>query len=576
MRDFFEEFRFYRDSIGLDGFLGRFDLEKMSPRQIYYIVHGRMPDSLVAATGDLRDEISDIFVAALCSDEFRTSFISRFLASFPEKKRIIFVHIPKCAGSTLSAYLVGRYVSLLTDLQNPKIINDADFFRSIKDLVLESLVSDTVYVHGHTHLSTYARWGAIRLDDQVISVVRNPVDLVISQINYVLTRIFSDESPVGPDTAGWRSEFGISEEDVTRQDPEFIDKLAVKILHHQGVVPANVMCRFLGDGTHQGAIDQIVSLNVELTDLKRYHSWCRNRWGVEPGLRVNESRKFIFYENFSENQKSYIKSITEEDNTLFDLISRHLDDFGSSHLIGRELLETTPERSKEGSGGVLSLDEDKDEQPSRRDLMLQFESLGENCEFGLVQRRCGADPLGLFRFSSAPYARLLDILQAKFEGLGERRNIEIRESETGREYMVLDKRYGLLYHAWVEVGLEEPEEIAKRETRRIPLLVRKIKEELSMGEKIFVYHGMEPLTEDKARELGSALRDYGPTTLLWVELADSDHEPGQVEWVEPGILLKGYMDRFAPGENAHDLSLGCWVVLCRNAHRLWRSSVTSQ
>ncbi len=42
------------------------------------------------------------------------------------------------------------------------------------------------------------------------------------------------------------------------------------------------------------------------------------------------------------------------------------------------------------------------EQITLQDLMLQFESLGQNCEFGLVQRRAGADPLGLLRFDSAP------------------------------------------------------------------------------------------------------------------------------------------------------------------------------
>jgi hypothetical protein len=36
-------------------------------------------------------------------------------------------------------------------------------------------------------------------------------------------------------------------------------------------------------------------------------------------------------------------------------------------------------------------------------------------------------------------------------------------------------------------------------------------------------------------------------------------------------LLKGYIDRFAPGENAHALSLECWTALCRNALALHRT-----
>jgi hypothetical protein len=193
-----------------------------------------------------------------------------------------------------------------------------------------------------------------------------------------------------------------------------------------------------------------------------------------------------------------------------------------------------------------------------------FESIGENCEFGLVQRRCGAEPLGLFRFSSAPFPKLVKALRARFEGLGKPNNLEIQVSDNGREYMVLDKCFGFLFHAWVLVGEMEPSEIAARETRRLPLLIRKLIEEMTLGDKLFVFHGMTPLTLEEARELAAALRDYGPATLLWTELADDDHAPGTVEFIEPG-LLKGHMDRFAPGENAHDLSLDCWVTLCKNA-----------
>jgi hypothetical protein len=37
-------------------------------------------------------------------------------------------------------------------------------------------------------------------------------------------------------------------------------------------------------------------------------------------------------------------------------------------------------------------------------------------------------------------------------------------------------------------------------------------------------------------------------------------------------LLKGYIDRFAPGDNAHDLSLNCWIELCRKALAMRRAS----
>jgi hypothetical protein len=74
--------------------------------------------------------------------------------------------------------------------------------------------------------------------------------------------------------------------------------------------------------------------------------------------------------------------------------------------------------------------------------------------------------------------------------------------------------------------------------------------------------------------LVEALRAYGPATLLWVTLHDPKHPPGTAEAVAPG-LLKGYIDRFAPGENAHALSLECWTALCRNALALQRTQPDS-
>jgi Sulfotransferase family len=212
---------------------------------------------------------------------------------------------------------------------------------------------------------------------------------------------------------------------------------------------------------------------------------------------------------------------------------------------------------------------------SDRELVLRFESIGENCEFGLVQRRCGAEPLGLFRFASAPLPKLMAGLEQGFEGLSDPDNLEVQLSSNGREYMVYDRKYQLLYHAWVLAEEASAEAVHQREIRRLPLLIRKLIEDLKLAEKIFIFHGMEPLSQEDAQGLLARLRNFGPNTLLWLELADAAQRPGTVEWAGEG-LLKGYMDRFAPGDDAHDLSLDCWVAVCREAYRLWRDDKAGQ
>ena len=203
-------------------------------------------------------------------------------------------------------------------------------------------------------------------------------------------------------------------------------------------------------------------------------------------------------------------------------------------------------------------------------LLMKFESLGENCEFGLVQRRCGAEPLGLLRFASSPLPKLLAALRGRFTGMGTPQTTEIHISSNGKEYMVADLQYGFEYHAWVNVAERTADEIHRRELRRIPFLVDKLTDDLRLGEKIFVYHGMKPLTDDDALTLHSAMITYGPATLLWVELADEQHPSGRVEWVHPGVL-KAHIDRFAPGDNAHDVSLDGWLAVCGAAQDLFEA-----
>ncbi len=207
---------------------------------------------------------------------------------------------------------------------------------------------------------------------------------------------------------------------------------------------------------------------------------------------------------------------------------------------------------------------------SPHDLMLSFESLGQNCEFGLVQRRCEAEPLGLLRFASTPLPNLLAALDGHFVGLGSAETIRAEISANGREFMVRDTRYGLVYHAWVKAGEMTAEDVTRREVRRVPILVRKLREELELGEKIFVFKGMGAAAEEEIFPLAAGLRRYGPNTLLLVTLADADHPPGTVERRRPGFFV-GYIERFAPGENAYDFLLDQWVAVCREALRAHRA-----
>ncbi len=133
--------------------------------------------------------------------------------------------------------------------------------------------------------------------------------------------------------------------------------------------------------------------------------------------------------------------------------------------------------------------------------------------------------------------------------------------------MVRDSRYGFGYHAWVNAGAMSPEDVTRRELRRVPFLVRKLLEDLEAGDKTFVFKGMGTMPEEEVFPLAMALRRFGPNTLLFVTLADAEHRGGTVDVRGPGFQV-GYLDRFAPGDNAHDFMLSQWVKICRETYRL--------
>ena len=208
-------------------------------------------------------------------------------------------------------------------------------------------------------------------------------------------------------------------------------------------------------------------------------------------------------------------------------------------------------------------------------LALRFESIGENCEFGLVQRHCDAEPLGLLRFSSTFLRPLIRGLDDGFQDLGQPGDVEPRLEGDGRkEFMIHDRAYGLVYHSFVYEGQRTADQMREQEAVRLKFLRRKFMEELQRGEKIFVYKRNTAVPEEEILPLLLALRRHGDNTLLWVVPSERDRPPGTVEIVMRG-LMKGYIDRFAPEDNAHDFSFDGWMRVCANAVALAGLSRTS-
>ena len=215
-------------------------------------------------------------------------------------------------------------------------------------------------------------------------------------------------------------------------------------------------------------------------------------------------------------------------------------------------------------------------------LAVRFETLGDNCEFGLVQRRAGAEPLGLLRFAGfhipveQRLERLIMALDARFEGLGRPETVRAEAAgEAGRrEYLIRETVYDLMYHSFQPEGRVDPEALRLQEAKKLQFLRRKLLTDLASAEKILVWKSNVRLAESDVMAAVSALGRFGPNTLLWVEEAEPGFPPGTVQR-RGEHLLKAHIERLAPYVEATDIYYEGWFRICAEADRLTRESSTT-
>ena len=198
-------------------------------------------------------------------------------------------------------------------------------------------------------------------------------------------------------------------------------------------------------------------------------------------------------------------------------------------------------------------------------LLREFESLGANCEFGLVQRHFGAEALGLLRWGHVQLGLdgLLDMIGRRFEGIGQ----DVTLQEFHGEWVSRDERYAVVFHTMRLVGTVDRDRFLTSERNRIQFMADSLLGLMQEAETMFVYKVERP--EDAARlpALRDALRGLGPAPLLFV--TEAPDRAGHVQDDGDG-LLTGYIDRFSPVDDVHSYcSFDLWLQLCRTARRLW-------
>ncbi len=199
-----------------------------------------------------------------------------------------------------------------------------------------------------------------------------------------------------------------------------------------------------------------------------------------------------------------------------------------------------------------------------RALAQHFESIGHNCEFGLVQRGFEAEPIGLLRFVMMVTHALVEGVMKRFEGVGNPATTRVFVSDPPEsEFKVHEQTYYLWFATGRTPADTTAETLHAEQCRRLAFLQRKFVEDLAEGHKIYVVTRPEIMTEAEALALYCALSVHGPNTLLWTVHGDSARA-GQVDRLRPGFLL-GHLGQV---DDIYYAQWDAWLSVMANAYLL--------
>ena len=339
----------------LEHLLANVDVAEMTAATVYRSVFSDAPDlaslPLPFADYDARSHLA----AIIRSPAFQENCLGNILKAFPEKHRTVFLHIPKCSGTDLIANLADHQVSLSKRLEDRGWTDTEAFLRTIARTMGRLQREERVFLHGHITLREYVRLIGLRMDDRIFSILRDPIEQLVSQVNYAISRIVQDPLGQSPDARAVLDTLGLNRlpEQARKAD---LRQLALAYLRRSEVFDANPICKYLSDSptpSFTSALRSVIFYNIELTETVFYNPWLESRWGIQSKSRRNRSTTFINREDVFSLPVDVLEHLAGEDQKLFDTVNwaiRHnrtlsIDGQGLRPLLrSQEMIDALPAR----------------------------------------------------------------------------------------------------------------------------------------------------------------------------------------------------------------------------------------
>ncbi len=344
-RDVLLLFQEYRESGGIEALFEQVDWSTSTADQLesaFGVTPAATAESAPAksaegSSADSGDEGKRLALSLVRSREFQSNLIGFVIQAFPEKRRLSFVHIPKCGGTTVNALLGGKFPWLNPQLVEPAWTDEKALFRALRTLADRVQESEILFISGHHSIRWYLDRGVHRAGDRMFTVIRHPYEMVFSQVNYIIKRFRLDPNLTAPDTRDWAKQLGPDRFE-RPLDNGRAKSIAIELFDDPRITRPSLLTSYLGNGNIRSALEAIRKTGIEIVSLDSLKEWLDKEWDIKTVLKENESEPVFTIDDLDTTRTEKLIEECAEEVSLHDFLLKVHASPGSTAVLGRSAL----------------------------------------------------------------------------------------------------------------------------------------------------------------------------------------------------------------------------------------------
>ena len=333
------------------GLLRTIEVKEVDPQQIVFIALARWPTLAEVAEFPEPYQTGPHLVSLIRSPAFRTHFVRNACDAFAERKRLLFVRIPRSGGASVLNMLHGRHPLLPVDLAAPRFDDGVMLIQTMGE-VLSHMSTSKFLAISHTRMAPFLNrqpgrkragadqalddpftWRGVmppcRVEDTLFTVLREPEARGLGQINALLSAWQSGARPI-PASVAARMEGPAKRARLGDWRQLGRDILAETLL-------TNPICTALGDGTAEGVRTACSRSPLQLVQLEQLNTWSRTELENMAGDTEAAGEPILRRQDFGPSESEAFEAAIAQDRIVYDRFLKRIRDTSLPAVRARDI-----------------------------------------------------------------------------------------------------------------------------------------------------------------------------------------------------------------------------------------------